>query len=84
LKKVFVALNQAVCKIADRQKGAGHKLAAYSLPPIKMRKKKVLIVEDYAHVRTIMKILVHRYGYEVIEARDGYEAIEKQNRIILT
>jgi CheY-like chemotaxis protein len=39
--------------------------------------KKVLIVEDYADVRAIMKILVHRYGYEVIEAEDGYEAIEK-------
>ena len=39
--------------------------------------KKVLIVEDYADVRAIMKILVRNYGYKVIEARDGYEAIEK-------
>ena len=39
--------------------------------------KKVLIVEDYADVRAIMKFLVKRYGYEVIEARDGYEAILK-------
>ena len=39
--------------------------------------KKVLIVEDYADVRAIMKILVRRYGYEVIEARDGYDAILK-------
>ncbi|HEY0459121.1 MAG TPA: response regulator [Pyrinomonadaceae bacterium] len=39
--------------------------------------KLVLIVEDYADIRAIMKILVHRYGYEVIEAQDGYEAIEQ-------
>lgn len=42
-----------------------------------MAKKKVLIAEDYADIRTMMKILVRTYGYEVIEARDGSEAIEK-------
>lgn len=44
--------------------------------------KKVLIVEDYADVRMIMKILISFQGYEVIEASDGYEALEKakQNR----
>ena len=39
--------------------------------------KKVLIVEDYADIRTIMKILVGLRGYEVIEASDGYEAMEQ-------
>lgn len=39
--------------------------------------KKVLIAEDYADVRTIMKILIGIRGYEVIEAADGYEAMEK-------
>ena len=39
--------------------------------------KKVLIVEDYADVRMIMKILIGLRGYEVIEAADGYEAMEK-------
>ena len=37
--------------------------------------KKVLIVEDYADVRAMMKFLVRRYGYEVFEAADGYEAV---------
>ena len=37
--------------------------------------KKVLIVEDYDDVRAMMKFLVRRYGYDVIEARDGYEAV---------
>jgi CheY-like chemotaxis protein len=40
-------------------------------------KKKVLIVEDVADVRAMMKILVECYGYQAIVADDGYEAIEK-------
>ena len=38
--------------------------------------KKVLIAEDYADVRSIMKFWVSRQGYQVIEASDGYEAVE--------
>ena len=40
-------------------------------------KKKVLIVEDVADVRAMMKILVECYGYQAITAGDGFEAIEK-------
>lgn len=40
-------------------------------------KKKVLIVEDAADVRAMMKILVECYGFQAITADDGYEAIEK-------
>lgn len=39
-------------------------------------KKKVLIVEDYADSRSFMKTLVESYGYQVIEAIDGEEAIQ--------
>ena len=39
--------------------------------------KTVLIVEDVADVRAMMKILIKAYGYRPIEARDGYEAVEK-------
>ena len=39
--------------------------------------KKVLIVEDYDDIRSMMKILVQMYGYQPIVARDGYEAVEK-------
>lgn len=39
--------------------------------------KIILIVEDNADIRLLMKILVRSYGYEVIEASDGSEAIEK-------
>ncbi|MGI8641869.1 MAG: response regulator [Pyrinomonadaceae bacterium] len=39
--------------------------------------KIVLIVEDYADTRTMMKFLLQRFGYEVIEAADGQEAVER-------
>jgi CheY-like chemotaxis protein len=39
--------------------------------------KTVLVAEDYADVRTVMKILIEGYGYEVVEAADGSEAVEK-------
>ena len=39
--------------------------------------KKILVVEDLADIRKMMKIMVELYGYEVIEARDGAEAIEQ-------
>src|ERR1700712_1844226 len=39
--------------------------------------KTVMIVEDYEDTRTMMRYLIHWHGYEVIEAADGYEAIEK-------
>lgn len=38
--------------------------------------KKILIVEDVADVRAMMKILIESQGYETRTARDGYEAIE--------
>jgi two-component system cell cycle response regulator DivK len=45
-----------------------------------MQKKRVLIAEDYADVRQMMKIMVEFYGYEAIEASDGHEAVEKTMR----
>lgn len=39
--------------------------------------KKILIADDNQDLRTIVKTLVDGYGYEVIEAQDGSEAVEK-------
>lgn len=39
--------------------------------------KKVLIVEDYEDTRSFMKLIVESYGYQVIEASDGSEAIDR-------
>jgi CheY-like chemotaxis protein len=40
-------------------------------------KKTILIVEDYEDVRGFMKILIESYGYQVVEATDGIEAIDR-------
>jgi CheY-like chemotaxis protein len=37
--------------------------------------KLVLIVEDYADTRAMMKYLLQGYGFQVIEATDGHEAV---------
>ena len=36
----------------------------------------ILIVEDYEDARLFMKFLLEGFGYEVIEAADGSEAVE--------
>ena len=43
--------------------------------------KKVLIVEDYEDSRSFMKFLLESYGYQVVEAADGIEAIDKFKNI---
>jgi two-component system, cell cycle response regulator DivK len=40
-------------------------------------KKCVLVVEDKPDIRMMMKILIQSHGYDVVEARDGTEAIEQ-------
>lgn len=39
--------------------------------------KTIMIVDDYVDVREMMKIIIQQYGYDVIEAKDGTEAVEK-------
>ena len=39
--------------------------------------KKVLLVEDETDLRKMMKILLEIHGFAVVEAADGYEAVEK-------
>jgi CheY-like chemotaxis protein len=42
--------------------------------------KKVLIAEDYDDARDIMTMILQQAGYEVCEARDGLEALDKARR----
>ena len=39
--------------------------------------KKVLVVEDYEDTREFMKLLLESYGYQVVEAADGIEAVDR-------
>ena len=38
---------------------------------------KILVAEDFKDARRMMKIHLQAEGYEVLEAADGYEAVEK-------
>jgi CheY-like chemotaxis protein len=38
--------------------------------------KTILIVEDFEDTRKLMKYLLEDLGYEVLEARDGWNAVE--------
>ncbi len=40
-------------------------------------RRKILLVEDQADIRKMTKILLELNGYQVIEAADGYEAVER-------
>jgi two-component system, cell cycle response regulator DivK len=42
-----------------------------------VNKKIVLVAEDETDLRKMMKILLEIHGFYVIEAADGYEAVEK-------
>jgi CheY-like chemotaxis protein len=46
--------------------------------------KKILIVEDYDDSRSFMKTLVESFGYQVVEAACGIEAIKKRKMTDLT
>ena len=39
--------------------------------------KTVLIAEDHTDLRVMTKFMVESFGYSVIEARDGFEALEE-------
>ncbi|MCA1635303.1 MAG: response regulator [Acidobacteria bacterium] len=38
---------------------------------------RILLVEDTGDIRTLMRVVLESYGYSVIEATDGVEAVEK-------
>jgi CheY-like chemotaxis protein len=40
-------------------------------------RKRVLVAEDYEDIRGMMKAFLEHGGFEVLEAADGYEAVQK-------
>ena len=45
---------------------------------------RVLIVDDYADTRECIRLLLELRGLEVIEARDGREAVKVAFKVVLT
>lgn len=46
-----------------------------------MKGKTILIVEDDAKIRQLLKIYLEKEGYEILEAADGQEAMEKFEKL---
>ncbi|MBI4342526.1 MAG: response regulator [Candidatus Omnitrophica bacterium] len=44
-----------------------------------MSKRRVLLVEDEAHVLKVTKLRLEHEGYEVLDAADGERAVERAN-----
>lgn len=44
------------------------------------RVTRILIAEDDADLRLLLRLVLHRSGYQVSEARDGVEALEAMSR----
>jgi CheY-like chemotaxis protein len=42
--------------------------------------KKILVVEDFEDTRRLIKFVLEDLGYEVIEAKDGWDAVETVKR----
>jgi CheY-like chemotaxis protein len=40
-------------------------------------KIRVLVADDYDDIRVMMRLLLEQSGFDVVEARDGYEAVKK-------
>ena len=41
--------------------------------------KKILIVEDEANIRELLRLYLEREGYTVLEAENGVEGIKKRS-----
>lgn len=46
-----------------------------------MRRERILVVDDEADIRDVLRITLEAEGYEVLEATDGQEALEKIRQI---
>ncbi len=46
-----------------------------------MMKKTIMVVEDYDDIRSMMKVMIELYGYDVVLARNGSEAVAQAKQL---
>jgi two-component system cell cycle response regulator DivK len=39
-------------------------------------RKRVLVVDDFEDIRRMLRLLLEQNGFDVVEAKDGYEAVQ--------
>ncbi len=44
-------------------------------------KQKILVIEDNGQNRYLISFILEKHGYEVIQAKDGFEGIELANKV---
>ena len=54
---------------------------ATSISPEEAHRKKILVVEDSSTTRKVIAITLNQNGFEIVEARDGLEALSRLNEI---
>ena len=66
-------------KSAPKEEVATEKEETYQDEDVK---KKILVVEDSPTTRKVISITLGQKGYEIIEARDGLEALSRLNEVV--
>src|SRR5262245_25439137 len=52
-----------------------------SMPPKEFLMSKILVVDDDAHIRELVRVFLRNEGFEVVEADDGMEALSKLDSV---
>src|SRR5690242_4759587 len=63
--------------VCPRNNGSRSFWVAHTERSCRTMSKGILLVEDHPDIRKMMSIYLKMHKYEVVEAADGYEAVEK-------
>jgi PAS domain S-box-containing protein len=63
--------------IADKPAVAEVAIDTPAAPPVEVRRPKILVVEDQEAVRAVACGFLEDFGYEIVEAGDGFEALSR-------
>ncbi len=76
--EVEVESSVATTAVSAAPVAAVHAIApVLEVPPVEVKRPKILVVEDQEAVRAVACGFLEDFGYEIIEAGDGFEALSK-------